>query len=403
MKKQILDGNGAAAEAIRASNVEVVAMYPITPQSPLAEKLSLLIAKGEMDSTCTCVESEHSAISYVIGSQLTGVRSTTATSSVGLALMHEVLGVAAGCHVPIVMPVVNRALVSPWSLWCDHQDTMCERDTGWMQIYTENAQEAYDLILCSYRIAEHRDVCLPMMVCMDGFYVSHTLQTVITEDDEAVSSFVGRYEPTNLVLDNNKPMFINNLTSPDEYTEMRYQHKISFENAKEVMTDVFREFKEKFGREYSLTEAYCCEDAEAVLVCLGSACGTIKHMIQVMRKEGYKVGLLKVVSYRPFPAEEVSSALKGIKKIGIIDRSSGLGGNFGPLGLDVSQAVKPDNTVNTVNFITGLGGRDVSEDTIRKMFMTLLNNEAENEQVWIDVHDNALEIREKSDRQEGRA
>ena len=202
MKKQILDGNGAAAEAIRASNVEVVAMYPITPQSPLAEKLSLLIAKGEMDSTCTCVESEHSAISYVIGSQLTGVRSTTATSSVGLALMHEVLGVAAGCHVPIVMPVVNRALVSPWSLWCDHQDTMCERDTGWMQIYAENAQEAYDLILCSYRIAEHRDVCLPMMVCMDGFYVSHTLQTVITEDDEAVSSFVGRYEPTNLVLDN---------------------------------------------------------------------------------------------------------------------------------------------------------------------------------------------------------
>ncbi len=403
MKKQILDGNGAAAEAIRASNVEVVAMYPITPQSPLAEKLSLLIAKGEMDSTCTCVESEHSAISYVIGSQLTGVRSTTATSSVGLALMHEVLGVAAGCHVPIVMPVVNRALVSPWSLWCDHQDTMCERDTGWMQIYAENAQEIYDLILCAYRVAEHRDVCLPMMVCMDGFYVSHTLQTVITEDDEAVNSFVGRYEPTNLVLDNNKPMFINNLTSPDEYTEMRYQQKISFDNAKEVMTDVFGEFKEKFGREYSLTEAYCCENAEAVLVCLGSACGTIKHMIQVMRKEGYKVGLLKVVSYRPFPAEEVSSALKGIKKIGIIDRSSGLGGNFGPLGLDVSQAVKPDNTVNTVNFITGLGGRDVSEDTIRKMFMTLLNNEAENEQVWIDVHDNALEIREKSDRQEGRA
>lgn len=402
MKKQILDGNGAAAEAISASNVEVVAMYPITPQSPLAEKLSLLIAKGEMDSTCTCVESEHSAISYVIGSQLTGVRSTTATSSVGLALMHEVLGVAAGCHVPIVMPVVNRALVSPWSLWCDHQDTMCERDTGWMQIYAENAQEIYDLILCAYRIAEHRDVCLPMMVCMDGFYVSHTLQTVITEDMEEVSDFVGKYMPTNLVLDNSKPMFINNLTSPDEYTEMRYQQKVSFDNAKEVMAEVFDEFNKKFGREYSLTEAYCCEDAEAVLVCLGSACGTIKHMIQVMRKEGYKVGLLKIVSYRPFPAEDVRSALKGIKKIGIIDRSSGLGGNFGPLGLDVSQAVKPDGTVNFVNFVTGLGGRDVSEDTIRKMFMTLLNNEAENEQVWIDVHDNALEIREKNECQEGR-
>jgi len=252
MKKQILDGNAAAAEAIRTSNVEVVAMYPITPQSPLAEKLSLLISKGEMNSTCTCVESEHSAISYVIGAQLTGVRSTTATSSVGLALMHEVLGVAAGCHVPIVMPVVNRALVSPWSLWCDHQDTMCERDTGWMQIYAENAQEIYDLILCAYRVAEHRDVCLPMMVCMDGFYVSHTLQTVITENDDEVSAFVGRYQPTNLVLDNNNPMFINNLTSPDEYTEMRYQQKVSFDNAKEVMKDVFDEFNKKVGREYSL-------------------------------------------------------------------------------------------------------------------------------------------------------
>ena len=400
MKKQLLDGNAAAAEAIRASNVEVVAMYPITPQSPLAEKLSLLISKGEMNSTCTCVESEHSAISYVIGAQLTGVRSTTATSSVGLALMHEVLGVAAGCHVPIVMPVVNRALVSPWSLWCDHQDTMCERDTGWMQIYAENAQEIYDLILCAYRVAEHRDVCLPMMVCMDGFYVSHTLQTVITENDDEVSAFVGRYQPTNLVLDNNNPMFINNLTSPDEYTEMRYQQKVSFDNAKEVMKDVFDEFNKKFGREYSLTEAYCCNDAEAVLVCLGSACGTIKHMIQVMRNEGHKVGLLKIVSYRPFPAEEVKIKLRGITKIGIIDRSSGLGGNFGPLGLDVTQAVNAERNVNFVNFITGLGGRDVSEDTIRKMFMTLLNNNAENEQNWIDVHDNALDIRERNNEQE---
>lgn len=400
MKKQILDGNAAAAEAIRASNVEVVAMYPITPQSPLAEKLSLMIANGDMNSTCTCVESEHSAISYVIGSQLTGVRSTTATSSVGLALMHEVLGVAAGCHVPIVMPVVNRALVSPWSLWCDHQDTMCERDTGWMQIYAENAQEVYDLILCAYRIAEHRDVCLPMMVCMDGFYVSHTLQTVITESDEEVSDFVGRYQPTNLKLDNASPMFINNLTSPDEYTEMRYQQKVSFDNAKEVMAEVFDEFNNKFGREYSLTEAYCCEDAEAVLVCLGSACGTIKHMIQVMRSEGYKVGLLKIISYRPFPADEVNKKLKGIKKIGIIDRSSGLGGNFGPLGLDVSQAAASDADVHFTDFVTGLGGRDVSEDTIRKMFMKLLESNAENKQIWIDVHDNALEIRTKSSCQE---
>jgi len=403
MKKQILDGNAAAAEAIRASNVEVVAMYPITPQSPLAEKLSAMIAKGQMNSTCTCVESEHSAISYVIGSQLTGVRSTTATSSVGLALMHEVLGVAAGCHVPIVMPVVNRALVSPWSLWCDHQDTMCERDTGWMQVYAENAQEVYDLIICAYKVAENRDVCLPMMVCMDGFYVSHTLQTVITESDDEVSEFVGRYQPTNLKLDNSSPMFINNLTSPDEYTEMRYQQKVSFDNAKEVMAEVFDEFKGKFGREYSLTEAYCCDDAEAVIVCLGSACGTIKHMIQVMRKEGYKVGLLKIISYRPFPAEEVSSKLKGIKKIGILDRSSGLGGNFGPLGLDVTQAVSSNGAVNLVDFVSGLGGRDVSEDTIRKMFMTLLDNDAENKQIWIDVHDNALEIRERNTCLEGRA
>ncbi len=401
MKKQILDGNGAAAEAIRASNVEVVAMYPITPQSPLAEKLSLLISKGEMDSTCVCVESEHSAISYVIGSQLTGVRSTTATSSVGLALMHEVLGVAAGCHVPVVMPVVNRALVSPWSLWCDHQDTMCERDTGWIQVYVENAQEVYDLILCAYRIAEHPDVCLPMMICMDGFYVSHTFQTVLTESDEEVDKFVGRYKSTNLKLDTDNPMFINNLTSSDEYTEMRFQQRQSFENAKEVMEDVFDEFKNKFGREYKLTEEYFLDDADAVLVCLGSACGTIKHMIQIMRREGYKVGMLKVISYRPFPTVEVEKKLRKIKKIGIIDRSSGLGAAFGPLGLDVFEAVATGETVNFINFVTGLGGRDISEETIRKMFMVLLTDKAFKKQIWIDVHEDAFEIRKKSICQEG--
>lgn len=401
MKKQILDGNSAAAEAIRASNVEVVAMYPITPQSPLAEKLSFLISNGDMDSTCVCVESEHSAISYVIGSQLTGVRSTTATSSVGLALMHEVLGVAAGCHVPIVMPVVNRALVSPWSLWCDHQDTMCERDTGWIQVYAENAQEVYDLILCAYRIAEHHDVCLPMMVCMDGFYVSHTFQTVFTESDEDVNEFVGRYKATNLKLDIDEPMFINNLTSSDEYTEMRYQQRQSFENAKEVMADVFDEFKSRFTREYDLTEEYFLDDADAVLVCLGSACGTIKHMIQIMRKEGYKVGLLKVISYRPFPAQAVKEKLRNIKSMGIIDRSSGLGAVFGPLGLDVFNAAGTDQTVNFKNFVTGLGGRDISEETIRKMFMMLLTDNASEKQIWIDAHEDAFNIREKNICQEG--
>lgn len=395
MEKKILDGNAAAAEAIRASNVEVVAMYPITPQSPLAEKLSLLISTNKMDSKCVCVESEHSAISYVIGSQLAGVRSTTATSSVGLALMHEVLGVAAGCHVPIVMPVVNRALVSPWSLWCDHQDTMCERDTGWMQVYAENAQEVYDLILCSYRIAEHSDVCLPMMVCMDGFYVSHTLQTVFVESDEAVNDFVGRYEPTNLVLDNKNPMFINDLTSPDEYTEMRYQHRQSFENAKEVMQDVFKEFSKRFNREYSLTEAFFVDDADAVLVCLGSACGTIKYIIQEKRREGIKIGLLKITSYRPFPYSEVGEKLKNISKIGVIDRSSGLGAAFGPLGLDVYNAVERDPDTNIVNFVAGLGGRDISEGVINKMYDILLNDEAENEQIWVDLREDALDIRKR--------
>ena len=395
MKKQILDGNSAAAEAIRASNVEVVAMYPITPQSPLAEKISLLISKGEMDSTSVCVESEHSAISYVIGSQLTGVRSATATSSVGLALMHEVLGVAAGCHVPIVMPVVNRALVSPWSLWCDHQDAMCQRDTGWIQVYAENAQEVYDFILCAYRTAEHPDVCLPMMVCMDGFYVSHTFQTVLTQSDEEVNEFVGIYKATNLKLDTNEPMFINNLTSSDEYTEMRFQQRQSFENAKEVMADVFNEFNSKFRREYSLTEKYYCNDADAVLVCLGSACGTIKHMIRIMRKEGYKVGLLKIISYRPFPTSEVKNKLGNIYKIGVIDRSSGLGAEFGPLGLDVFQAVDTYQAVKIINFVTGLGGRDISEETIRKMFMVLLTDNISKGQIWIDVHEDALKIREK--------
>ncbi|MEE1057669.1 MAG: pyruvate ferredoxin oxidoreductase [Acutalibacteraceae bacterium] len=391
MKKLMLDGNGAAAEAIRCSNVEVVAMYPITPQSPLAEKVATMIANGEMDATSVCVESEHSAISYVIGSELTGVRSTTATASVGLALMHEVLGVAAGCHVPIVMPVVNRALVSPWSLWCDHQDSMAERDTGWIQIYAENAQEVYDLMLCAYRIAEHRDVCLPLMVCMDGFYVSHTIQTVLTEDKEKVSAFVGKYNPSNLVLSHNNPMFINNLTSSDEFSEMRFQQKCSFENAEEVMDSIFKEFKECFGREYATTEAFMCEDADAVLVGIGSSCGTMKYVAKQMREEGYKVGVLKITSYRPFPKFKVKDALANIEKVGVVDRSAGLGAPLGPLALDVVASL--DNSQKIVNYIAGLGGRDISEETIRKMFTNLLESDSASRQIWIDTRDDALNIR----------
>jgi len=387
----LLDGNGAASIGLKLAQVKVISAYPITPQSPISEKLADYVVDGSLKAKYIRVESEHSAMSCAIGAQLTGVRAGTATSSVGLALMHEVLGVAAGCRIPIVMPVVNRSLVAPWSLWCDHQDAMAERDGGWMQLYAESAQEVLDLILIAYRTAEDARVLLPTMVCLDGFFLSHMSDTVHVPEQATVDSFMPPYTCHNVRLDPDDPMFINDLTPTAEFTEMRFQQAVAFENAFDVLEEAMADFKKVFGREYSLIEAYQCEDAEVVIVTLGSMSGTGKYVVDKMRAQGKKVGILKITSFRPFPAEQIKKALANVATVGVMDRCAGLGAEVGPVATEVRAALSGKSVQG---FIGGLAGRDLSPVTFEKAFNQLLNKELTDKVEWIDVREDALTIRE---------
>ncbi|MCF6096918.1 pyruvate ferredoxin oxidoreductase [Thermovorax subterraneus] len=398
--RKLLDGNAAAAEAMRLARVQVISAYPITPQSPIAEKLADFVAEGSLKAKYVRVESEHTAMSVAIGAQLTGVRACTATSSVGLALMHEVLGVASGCRLPIVMAVVNRSLASPWSLWCDHQDSMAERDSGWLQFYAEDPQEVLDYLLIAYRVAEDPRVLLPAMVCMDGFFVSHTPAVVLVPEQETVDSFLPPYNPANLYLDPDDPMFVNDLTPPSDYTEMRYQHKVAFEEAFKVITEVQEEFFRLFRRRYSFIETYKCDDADVVLVTLGSMSGTAKYVVNELRAKGYKVGVLKIVVFRPFPADQIRNALKHVPVIGVMDRSAGLGAEGGPVWIEVSRALSGLEPMPKVaGFVGGLGGRDLAPHVIEKAFRNLIDIkegkiEMRQGSKWIDVREDAMKIRE---------
>lgn len=391
---KMCDGNGAAVEAACLAGVQVISAYPITPQSSIAEKLSEAVECGRLGARYIRVESEHSAMSAAIGAQLSGVRAFTATSSVGLALMTEVLGVASGCRMPIVMPVVNRSLASPWSLWCDHQDSMTVRDTGWLQFYCENVQDVLDLILCAYRIAEDGRVLTPMMVCLDGFFLSHSMQKIAAPEQAEVDAFVGAYKPKNLHLDPEDPVVIDNLTPSDELTEMHFQQARGMDNALAVTEEVFAEFGKAFGRVHSGIEGYRIEDAETVLVTLGSMSGTAKFVVNQLREQGRRVGLLKIVSYRPFPTARVREALAGASRIAVIDRSVAPGAPGGPLWADVVAAVK-DSGKPVRDYIAGLGGRDINIATIRNVFDHILNTPCGDPcaPTWIDIKENPMELR----------
>ncbi|MDR2908545.1 MAG: pyruvate ferredoxin oxidoreductase [Oscillospiraceae bacterium] len=390
----MLDGNAAAVQGMAMSRVKVVAAYPITPQSSIAERLSDLVASGELQATYMRVESEHSALSATLGAQLAGVRAGTATSSVGLALMHEICNAASGMRVPIVMPVVNRALASPWSLWCDHQDSMAERDSGWLQLYCQNVQEIYDLTLMAYRLAEHERVLLPAMVCFDGFFLSHSMQKVAVPAQAEVDSFVGPYTPKNVWLDPTDPVFINDLITMEEFTEMKYQMKEGFASAADVFNEVSAEFAERFGRRYCAAEGYMTEDAEAVIVSLGSMSGTVRHVVREMRSRGEKVGALKVTCFRPFPQKEVARLLAGVGRVAVFDRSAGLGAAGGPLFLEVKDAL--DGKAFVKNYIGGLGGRDVGASTVERVFADLRAAREEDDRapVWCDVKEHPMQIRQ---------
>jgi len=396
--RKMLDGNAAAVEGMRLARVQVVATYPITPQSPIAELLASLISEGALPGKYIRVESEHSALAAVIGAALTGARAGTATSSVGLALMHEVLGVAAGCRVPVVMPVVNRALVAPWSLWCDHQDAMAVRDSGWLQLYVQDAQEVLDLLLIAYRLAEDHRVLLPAMVCMDGFFVSHATMPVNVPEQECIEAFLPPYQLTNLRLDPADPMFINDLTPPEDFLEMRYQQVHAFSRALAVFEEIADVFAACFGRRYETVTFYSAHETEIFLVTMGSVTGTARYVAEKFRARGQNVGVVGLRSFRPFPAREIAAGLQNACAVGILDRSVSLGGQAGPLFQEVASALtRSASRPLLVSFLAGLGGRDIRPTDLEGAFTILQQVAAGHlcvtQPVWLGLRPDAEYIR----------
>jgi pyruvate ferredoxin oxidoreductase alpha subunit len=351
-------GNEAVAEALRQVNPDVCGIYPITPQTDMMQRYASFISNGKVDTEAVLVESEHSSMSACIGASAAGGRVVTATSSQGLALMWEMLHIASGDRLPIIMPVVNRALSAPLNIHGDHSDAMGARDTGWIQIWSENGQEAYDNTIQAFRIGEHMDIRLPVMVCMDGFIISHSIERMEYLDDTEVKKFVGEFKNLHPLLDLDKPKSYGPLILTDLFHEYkRAQHEV-MAKAKVVVLEVAKEFEKLSGRKYGLFESYRLEDADIALVILNSAAGTSKDVVDEFRARGIKAGLLKPRLFRPFPYEEVTEALKNTKAVCVMDRADSFGG-YGPLFMEVSSALyQLGSRPALINKIYGLGGRD---------------------------------------------
>lgn len=365
-------GNEAMAEAMRQINPDVVAAYPITPATEIVQLFSNFVADGLVDTEFVTVESEHSAMSACVGASAAGARVMTGTSSQGLILMAEILYIAAGLRCPIVLAEVNRALSSPINIHCDHSDTMSVRDSGWIQIFSENSQEAYDNMIQAVRIAEHMDVRLPVMVTTDGFIISHGMEAINILSDQAVQEFIGPYKAAYSLLDVDKPITVGALDFTDFYFEHRRQTAQAMMNAKKVILDIGREFGEKFGRSYGFFEGYKLEDAEIAIVALGSTAGTAKVVVDDLRKNGLKCGLLKLRVFRPFPAQELAEVLGNLKAIAVLDRSDSLSTAGGPLFTEVRSAMfdLPARPA-MVNYIYGLGGRDIVPEQLAGVYREL--------------------------------
>lgn len=364
-------GNEVVAEAMRQINPDVVAAYPITPQTEIVQLFSNFVADGLVDTEFVTVESEHSAMSAVIGAAAAGARAMTATSANGLALMWEVVYIAASMRLPIIMPVVNRALSGPINIHNDHSDTMGARDSGWIQIFSENSQEAYDNVIQAVRISEHKDVLLPTMVTMDGFIISHAMENVELLPDDVVKSFIGTYKPDYSLLDVDHPITMGPLDFTDWYFEHKRQQAEAMRNAKQVILDVAKEYAKVSGREYGLFEKYMLDDAEIAVVVLGSTAGTAKAVVKELRANGIKAGLLKIRVFRPFPAAEIAEALKNVKAVAVMDKSDSFNAVGGPVFVDVRSALYDVGGPKVVNYIYGLGGRDVDLAQINKVYTDL--------------------------------
>lgn len=372
-RKDRLSGNESVAEALRQINPDVMAAFPITPSTEIPQYFSKLVANGQVDSEFIPVESEHSAMSAVIGSQSAGARSVTATSSAGMALMWEELYLAASNRLPCVLTLVNRALSGPININCDHSDSMGARDSGWIQIYAENNQEVYDNLCMAYRIAEHKDVMLPVMICQDGFITSHAVENIVLNEDEDVKNFVGEYNPENSLLNPECPMAVGPYSVTNYYFEAKRAQAEALKNAKQVTLDVAKEYAKISGREYGLFEEYKMDDAEYAVVIIGSAAGTAKDAVDELREQGIKAGLIKIRLFRPFPAEEIAESLKNIKAVALMDRTESYNDNCGPIGSEVTTALyRAGSNALAVNYVYGLGGRDVKVSDMVEVYKELV-------------------------------
>ena len=370
--RERLSGNEATAIAMKQINPDVVAAFPITPSTEIPQYFSTFVANGEVDTEFVAVESEHSAMSATIGAEAAGARAMTATSANGLSLMWEMIYIASSLRLPIVMALVNRAVSGPLNIHNDHSDAMGVRDAGWIMLFSENNQEAYDNMLMAHRIAEHKDVQLPVMVCQDGFITSHSIENIQLESDEEVKKFVGTYKPEHYLLNEKEPIAVGPLDVQAYLFEHKTQQAEAMKNAKKVIKEVSEDFEKWTGRKYEFFEKYKLDDAEIAIVCMNSTAGTTKAVIDELREKGVKAGLLKIRMFRPFPVEEVAEALAHLKAVAVLDKADSLNGAGGALFEDVTSAMYVNQKqVPMVNYVYGIGGRDTTEMQIKQVYSDL--------------------------------
>lgn len=377
MELMAVNGDMAIAHAWKQINPDVVAAYPITPQTIIVEAFSDYVADGEVDTEYVCAESEHSAMTICIGASAAGARCATATASAGLALMWEMLYVTSSMRMPIVMAVANRALSGPINIHCDHSDSMGARDSGWIQIYGENVQEAYDQAIMAFRIAEHPEVHLPIMTGLDGFIITHAIENLQALPDDVVKEFVGEYKPAYRLLDIDRPVTMGPFDNFDWYFEHKYQQIEAMNRVPKVVEDVFADFEKISGRRYNVIEEYMTDDADYVVMAIGSTAGTLRYAVDELRAEGMKVGSIKLRMFRPFPEKEILEALEGKKAVAVMDRAISFG-STGPVFPEVRSALlEADDQPEVVNYVYGLGGRDVPPEDIKSIFRELAAGESE--------------------------
>lgn len=369
MKKRTgIEVSIAASVAAKLARVEVVAAYPITPQTHIVEHLSELVANGELDAAYVNVESEHSAMSACCGSAAAGARTFTSTSAQGLELMHEILFIASGMRLPIVMAAVNRALSAPLSIWGDHSDVMAARDTGWIMLFCENGQEVVDTIIMAFKIAEDRRVLLPVMVNLDGFSLSHVIEPIEFPSQEEVDDFLPPYNPL-YTLHPDKPVTMGAYAMPELYTEAKYAQEMAIAGSKAVISEAMEDYGKRFGRIYRPVETYNTKDTDFVFIALGAVSENIKTAIDDLKTEGKEAGLIQLRLFRPFPAEELLAALAGKKRVAVIERAMPGGAFNGPLFNEISSLLQSKRIdMAAENYILGLGGRDVLPDDFKRIF-----------------------------------